>query len=55
MDSYDSFSASLVHVFIQTDTVATIYFTVHFVKLLFEGSVYFFGKPIDINNGLITE
>ena len=28
-------------------------FAAHFVQLLYEGSVYFFGKPRDINDGLI--
>ena len=40
-------------VFLQSDAAATIYFTARFVRLLFEGGVYFFGKPGDINNGWI--
>ena len=32
---------------------ATIYFAARFVRLLFEGGVYFFGKPGDINNSWI--
>ena len=41
------------YVYLQSDTVATIHFTAHFVRLLFEGGVYFFRKPGDINNGWI--
>ena len=40
-------------VFLQSDAAATIYFTVCFVRLLFKGGVYFFGKPGDINDGWI--
>ena len=40
-------------VFLRSDAAATIYFAVHFVWLLFEGGVYLFGKPGDINNGWI--
>ena len=32
---------------------ATIYFVVHFVRLLFEVGVYFFGKPWDVNDSWI--
>ena len=32
-------------VFLQSDAAATIYFTTHFVRLLFEGTIYLFGKP----------
>ena len=35
------------------DAVATMFFAVCFVRLLFKGDVYFFGKPADINDGLI--
>ena len=40
-------------VFLRSDAAATIYFAAHFVRLLFEGGVYFFGKPQDINDGWI--
>ena len=40
-------------VFLRSDTVATIYFTAGFVQLLFEGGIYFFGKPGDIHDGWI--
>ena len=40
-------------VFLQSDATATIYFTTCFMQLLFEGGVYFFGKPRDINDGWI--
>ena len=40
-------------VFLQSDAAATICFTAHFVWLLFEGGIYFFGKPGDINDGWI--
>ena len=47
-------------VFLQSDTTITIFFCgSHLVRLLFkggcyfEGGVYFFGKPTDINNGWI--
>ena len=39
--------------FLRSDTMATIYFAAHFVRLLFEGGIYFFGKPGDIHNGWI--
>ena len=32
---------------------ATIYFAARFVQLLFEGGVYFLGRPGDINDGWI--
>ena len=32
--------------------MATIYFAGRFVRLLFEGSIYLFGKPGDTNDGL---
>ena len=35
------------------DTLYTIYFAAHFVWLLFEGGIYFFGKPGDTNDGWI--
>ena len=38
-------------IFLQSDTVATIYFAAVFVWLLFEGGGYFFGKPADMNDG----
>ena len=38
-------------IFLRSDAMATIYFTARFVWLLFEGGVYFFGKPGDINKG----
>ena len=38
---------------LRSDAAATIYFAARFVWLLFEGSVYFFGKPRDINDGWI--
>ena len=40
-------------VFLRSDTAATIYFAAHFVWLLFEGGVYFLGKPGDVNDGWI--
>ena len=40
-----------ITVFLRSDAAATIYFTARFVRLLFEGSVYFYGKPGDINDG----
>ena len=40
-------------VFLRSDAAATIYFTVRFVRLLFEGGIYFFGKPGDINDSWI--
>ena len=43
----------LYTVFLQSDATATIYFAACFMWLLFEGGVYFFGKPGDINDGLI--
>ena len=39
-------------VFLRSDAAATIIFAARFVRL-FEGSVYFFGKPGDINDGWI--
>ena len=38
------------YVFLRSDTAATIYFATRFVRLLFEGGIYFFGKPGGINN-----
>ena len=32
-------------VFLRSDTMATIYFTAHFVWLVFKGGIYFFGSP----------
>ena len=40
-------------VFLRSDAAATIFFAAHFVRLLFKGGVYLFGKPADINNGWI--
>ena len=40
-------------VFLRSEAVAAIYFTARFVRLLFEGGIYFFGKPGDINNSWI--
>ena len=40
-------------VFLQSEAAATIHFAARFVRLLFEGGVYFFGKPGDINDGWI--
>ena len=40
-------------VFLQSDAAATIYFAARFMRLLFEGGVYSFGKPGDINDGWI--
>ena len=40
-------------VFLRSDAAATTFFAARLVRLLFEGSVYFFGKPTDINNGWI--
>ena len=46
-------------VFLQSDTAITIFCGAHLVQLVFkggyyfEGGVYFFGKPTDINNGWI--
>ena len=39
-------------VFLRSDAAATIYFAARFVRLLFKGSVYFSGKPGDIDDGL---
>ena len=45
--------------FFDTDVAATVSFLlifsllVQFVRLLFEGDIYFFGKPTDINDGWI--
>ena len=44
---------ALYSVFLRSDTVATIYFAARFVRLLFEGGIYFFGKPGDIHDGWI--
>ena len=40
-------------VFLQSDAAVTIYFAARFVRLLFKGSIYFFGKAEDINDGWI--
>ena len=40
------------NVLIRSDTGASIHFAAHFVQL-FEGSVYFFENPGDIQNGWI--
>ena len=48
-----SFLAVFHTVFLRSDATATIYFAARFVQLLFEGGIYFFGKPGDINNGWI--
>ena len=34
-------------VFLQSEAATTIHFAARFVRLLFEGGVYFFGKPGD--------
>ena len=39
-------------VFLQLDATATSFSLLSFQWLLFEGGIYFFGKPTDINNGL---
>ena len=46
-------TVTIITVFLRSDTAATIYFTARFVRLLFEGGIYFFGKLGDINNGWI--
>ena len=43
----------LITVFLRSDAAATIYFAARSVRLLFEGGVYFFGKPRDLNDGWI--
>ena len=43
----------VITVFLRLDVMATIFLLHLFVRLLFEGSVYFFGKPADINNSWI--
>ena len=35
--------------------MATIYFAARFVRLLFKGGIYFFGKPGDINYGCMDK
>ena len=40
-------------VFLRSDSAATIYFVAHFVGLLFEGGIYFFEKPGDIQDSWI--
>ena len=40
-------------VFLQSDATATVFLLLDFVRLLFEGGVYFFRKFADINNGWI--
>ena len=44
---------ALPTVFLQSDAMATVYFAACFMWLLFEGNVYFFGKPGGINDGWI--
>ena len=44
------FSEVPIHVFFQSDAVATIFLLFILVRLLFEGSVYFVGKLVDSNN-----
>ena len=39
-------------VFLQLDATATTFSLLTSQRLLFEGGVYFFGKPTDINDGL---
>ena len=39
-------------VFLRSGTTATVYSLFVFVRLLFEGGVYFFGKPAYINKWL---
>ena len=43
----------LYTIFLRSDAAATIYFASCFVRLLFEGGIYFFRKPGDINDGWI--
>jgi len=40
-------------VFLQSDAVAITLFATCFVRLLYEGGIYFFGNPTDINNSLV--
>ena len=40
----------VITVFLRSDAMATIFLLHLSVQLLFEGSVYFFGKPADIND-----
>ena len=40
----------VITVFLRSDAMATIFLLHLSVQLLFEGSVYLFGKPADINN-----
>ena len=44
----------LATVFLWSDAAATIYFAARFAWLLFEGGVYFFGKPWDVNDTWIS-
>ena len=46
-------TAATAIVFLRLDIAAMIYFAARSVWLLFEGGVYFFGKPGDINGGWI--
>ena len=39
--------------YFSNQTLATIFLLLVFVRLLFEGCVYFVGKPADINDGWI--
>ena len=48
-----SYLRSVHTVFLWSDAVTAMYFTACFVWLLFEGGVYFFGKPGDINDSWI--
>ena len=43
-------SSSQTTIFLQSDAAATIFLAVCFMRLLFEGGVYFVGKPADSNN-----
>ena len=40
-------------VFLQSDAVATVFFTACFCADTIQDGIYFFRKPTDINNGLI--
>ena len=52
--SYKRQSRTLMgSVFLWSDAMATICFAGRSVQLPFEGSVYFFGKPADVNDGWI--
>ena len=50
---YSAHAAVAVTVFLRSEAAATVHFAVRFVRLLFQGGVYFFRKPADISDGLI--